>query len=90
MFGGVRTITASMLRSVKIALMSAVSGKAPTRGECRTPRLGRAVGGRDLDTVAKVEQALRMRGDRHAEADDGDALACQTATSVIPGVTQAL
>ena len=50
-------------------------GKTPTRGEGGTPRFGRAVGGRDLDAVGKVEQALRVRGDRHAEADDGDALA---------------
>ena len=52
-------------------------GKTPTRGESGAPRFGRAVGGRDLDAVGKVEQALRMRGDGHAEPDDGDALPCQ-------------
>ena len=52
-------------------------GKTPTRGEGGAPRFGRAVGGRDLDAVGKVEQALRVRGDGHAEADDGDALSCQ-------------
>ena len=41
------------------------------------PRLGRAVGGGDLDAIARSSRLFACGADRHAEADDGDALSCQ-------------
>ena len=42
------------------------------RRECLAARFARAERVRDLDAVVEVDQALRMRLDRHAEADDRD------------------
>ena len=47
-------------------------------------RFGRAVGRRDLDAILQIDEALGMRSDRHAKADDRHAMPCHALKSVKP------